>query len=381
MRSRKLKVLFGGLALLLAVLACGVPAPSTPTVTVPPVTATPTVPTLPVATSPSIQSLDMLDANNGWGVGANAVYRTADGGATWFDATPSAGISSAPRGFFFLNPATGWVVLSVTDPTNGTLYHTTDGGVTWTSASVPFSGGSLSFTDPSNGWDLVGLNAGMSHEAVAVFRTSDGGSTWTQVFVDDPTVSGSSDTLPLVGDKNGITALDANHAWVTGAQPSNDFIYDYITTDGGTTWVHQNVVVPTGYTGAMTSAFPPTFFGATEAVLPVQLFADTNGTDFYLSHDGGATWATSTPLAQGGFIAVGSQTDFFVWDGGTTLNVSHDAGTTWSTVTPNVNLMDKMGYFQFIGSSTGWALTSDSSDHHMLYKTTDGGVTWNVLIP
>jgi photosystem II stability/assembly factor-like uncharacterized protein len=222
----------------------------------------------------------------------------------------------------------------------------------------------------------------MSHEAVAVFTTGDGGNTWSRVFIDDPTVTGSSDTLPLVGDKNGITALDASHAWVTGAQPSSNFVYIYVSQDGGHTWTHQNVAIPSGYAGAMTSAFPPTFFGSSAGVLPVLLMANNSGVVFYNSHDAGQTWTASQPVAQGGrYISVASMADFFVWVGGTTLNVSHDSGSTWSVVSPNIDVRDTLASFQFVDANTGWALTVDASNHHSLYKTTDGGATWTALIP
>jgi photosystem II stability/assembly factor-like uncharacterized protein len=376
----KYKILVGGLVVLMAVLACGTVPTVTPTVPVIMDTATPTVPPLQIFASPSIQFLDMLDVNKGWALTDAAVVRTQDGGATWYNVTP-ARLYGAPTSSFFLDANTGWVTISGADPTNGTLYHTTDGGVTWTSTPVPFGGGFIKFVDPMLGWQLVGLGAGMSHEAVAVFRTSDGGTTWSQVFIDDPSVSGSSDSLPLVGDKNGITALDANHGWVTGAQPSDDFIYIYMTQDGGTTWSHQNLTMPAGYSGAMTSADLPVFFGTNEAVLPVLLFATNNSTDFYVSHDGGQTWTATTPVAQGGFLAVASPTDFFVWDGSAPLNVSNDAGASWSTVTPNVNIKDNMVSMQFVNATTGWALTSDSSSHRTLYKTTDGGKTWATILP
>ena len=409
MHTYKFKILVGGLVVLLAMLACGpatiltptptalpatdtaspvpatltpspLPPTATPTVQPVPPTATPTVQPLPVVSSPAIQFLDMLGVNNGWAMTDTAVVRTTDGGSTWYNATP-AGLSSAPTSSFFLNASTGWVAVMGADPTSGTLYHTTDGGVTWTSVAVPFGGGTIKFVDRLHGWELIGLSAGMSHEAVAVFRTGDGGKTWNRVFIDDPNVSGSSDSLPLVGDKNGITALNVNHGWVTGAQPSSDFIYVYITQDGGTTWAHQNLTIPTGYSGGMTSADLPVFFGTRDAVLPVLLFANTNGTDFYVSHDGGQIWTATTPVAQGGFLAVASATDFFVWDGSAPLNVSHNAGASWSTVTPNITIKDTMVSMQFVNATTGWALTSDASSHRMLYKTTDGGVTWNVLIP
>jgi photosystem II stability/assembly factor-like uncharacterized protein len=413
MRSIQFKILLGGLAVLLAVLACStaslaiptipaatdtaspVPATAAPTIpataapTIPattdtaspvPATATPTIPLLPVASSPSIQSLYMLDVNNGWALTDTGVVRTSDGGTTWYDATP-AGLNGAPANPFFLDATTGWLAAGTGNPTTGTLYHTNDGGATWTSTTVPFGGGSINFIDPMHGWELVGLSAGMSHEAVAIFRTNDGGVTWSQVFINDPSVSGSTASLPLVGDKNGIIALDNNHAWVTGSQPSSDFIYIYASQDGGTTWAHQNLAIPSVYSGAMTGASLPVFFGSSDAVLPVLLFANNNGTDFFVSHDGGQTWSASAPVAQGGFLAVASATDFFVWDGNAPLNVSHDAGVSWSTVTPNVNIKDNMVSMQFVNATTGWALTSDANNHRMLYKTMDGGANWTVLIP
>ena len=221
----------------------------------------------------------------------------------------------------------------------------------------------------------------MSHESVAVFRSDDGGQSWTRVFINEPGAPGASDSLPLVGDKNGITALDVNHAWVTGAQPTDDFMYVYMTQDGGTTWTHQDLTIPNGYSPSQTSASLPYFFGANQAVLPALLFSNSNGAEFYVSQDGGQTWTATTPVPQGGFLAVGSASDFFVWDGGTPLNVSHDAGATWSTLTPNINIKDNMISLQFVNATTGWALTGDASNHTVLYHTTDGGLTWNSLNP
>jgi photosystem II stability/assembly factor-like uncharacterized protein len=408
MRSFPLKILFSSLPVLLALAACSVVSPAMPTLaTLPPVPAAtetasqipatvtaivpaatesapatllPTAGSLAVSASPSIQSLDMLDANNGWALTDTGVVRTADGGATWYNVTPG-GLNGAPASPCFLNATTAWLVAMGTDPSTGSLYHTTDGGASWTSTAVPFGGGSLKFIDPMNGWELVGLSAGMSHEAVAIFRTSDGGTTWSKVFTNDPGVSGSSDSLPLVGDKNGMTVLDSQHAWVTGAQPSDNFIYIYISVDGGTTWAHQDLAIPAAFSGAMTGPSLPIFFGTSQAVLPVLLFANNNGAVFYVSQDGGQSWTASTPVSQGGFLAVASATDFFIWDGSAPLNVSHDAGASWSAVTPNINIKDSMASLQFVNASTGWVTTSDASNHRRLYKTTDGGSTWTVLIP
>ena len=418
MRSSQFKILLGGVAVLLSILACStgstamptiatlppastgaagsgtasplpetavptvaaVPAGPTNTATPPPVTAAPGLPALPAAASPSIQSLVMLDLNNGWALTDTGVVRTVDGGTTWFNATPP-GLNGAPASPFFLNAGTAWLAAGTGDPTTGTLYHTTDGGASWSTTTVPFGGGSLDFIDAMNGWEMVGLSAGMSHEAVAIFRSSDAGVTWSRVFIDDPSVAGSTDSLPLVGDKNGILALDNNHTWVTGSQPSNDFIYVYASQDGGTSWAHQELAIPPAFSGAMTGADLPVFFGSSEGVLPVLLFANNNGADFYVSHDGGQSWSATTPVGQGGFLSAASPKDFFVWDGSAPFSASHDAGASWTTVTPNINIQDNLVSMQFINASTGWALTSDANSHRMLYKSVDGGATWTVLIP
>jgi photosystem II stability/assembly factor-like uncharacterized protein len=334
---------------------------------------------LPVAASPSIRSLFMLGLYDGWALTDTDVLRTQDGGDSWYKATP-ASLNGAPVAPCFWTPATAWLAAMGADPTTGTLYHTEDGGGTWTSTTVPFGGGSIIFDDNNDGWELIGLSAGMSHEAVAIYRTSDGGATWSRVFTDDPSIPGSSDSLPLVGDKNGITAINNRHAWVTGAQPSPDFIYVYATLDGGKTWTHQDLSIPAAYKGAMTSPSQPVFLSGIDAVLPVLLFANTNGSVFYVSHDGGRSWSATTPVPQGGFLAVASPTDFYVWDGSAPLFASHDAGVTWSTITPNINIKDSMASMQFVGY-TGWALTADANGHRTLYRTDDGGVTWTVLIP
>lgn len=381
----------------LMILACNLQAASVPTATSEALSPTVSVATAMAAPSPTppppmvphpeVVSLDMLDQANGWAIGDKNVLRTSDGGASWYNVTPpgvSALVSTQgePAACYFLDPQTGWVDVPGADPTtSGTFYRTTDGGATWASSAVPFGSGWIKFLDPRVGWDLTGLSSSMSGHAVAVFTTADGGVTWSRVFVNDPTIAGHTNTLPLSGYKNGITALDNRRAWVTGSEEVSDFAYLYDSQDGGHTWKRQNLALPSAYAGGAISTSVPSFFGTAEGVLPVVMMAETNGVVFYVSHDAGQTWTASHPVPEGGFVSVASAADFFVWDGSRSLNVSHDAGATWSVLTANVDLKSTLQFIQFVDAKTGWALTQDPNSHHSLYKTINGGATWRALLP
>jgi photosystem II stability/assembly factor-like uncharacterized protein len=323
----------------------------------------------------------MLDEMNGWATGGAYILRTEDGGVTWLNATP---VGLASVGFatsFFMNAATAWFVLPSADYTTGTLYHTTDGGLTWTSNAAPFSGGSLQFMDAQSGWILAALGAGAGSEAVAVFQSTDAGATWNQVYVNDPTVPGSSDSLPLSGQKSGMTFLDAAHGWVTGSVPMDSYVYLFSTQDGGRNWAHQEVGLPAGFETAMTSADAPRFFTSADGIFHAGLYAALSASVFYLTQDGGATWTPTFPVNMVGCYAIANLQDVWVWDGGPAMLVSHDSGTTWNLVNTNINVTDTLMTIDFVNASTGWALTSDASSHYSLYKTIDGGATWTTLIP
>jgi photosystem II stability/assembly factor-like uncharacterized protein len=323
----------------------------------------------------------MLDANNGWAISDVHVLRTVDGGVTWLNATPS-GLSTVGNvAAFFADAANAWVVTPSGDNTIGKLYRTQDGGANWSSVSVPFAGGDLKFIDLNNGFVLASLGAGAGSEAVAVFQTSDGGATWVRNYINEPNVSGADNSLPLSGDKSGMTFRDASHGWVSGQTPVEDYIYFYASSDGGHTWAQQNVVLPP-VQHVMMGAYAPIFFDQNNASLPVTVIADTNSTVFFVTQDSGNTWTPTSFVPVLGRYSLVSAKDAFVWDGGTLLYVSHDGMLNWTQVHPNVNnLADSLSQLQFIDSNTGWALSMDANSHSSLYKTTDGGATWTAILP
>jgi len=108
-------------------------------------------------------------------------------------------------------------------------------------------------------------------------------------------------------------------------------------------------------------------------------------TAVYSTQDGGQTWQANTNVLENvsSITFISSQDAFAVC--GTSLCITHDGAHTWQTLTSNLNfgISDSREYveqFSFITHSIGWALTVYNG-LHALWKTTDGGLTWEELKP
>lgn len=359
-----------------------IPRPVTPGPTIEPPTPTPVVLTGPVVTTPGLTVIRMLDAQNGWGISDTAVLRTADGGLTWHDASPE---SPGQLGYLvassFLDLEHGWILVpDATDMLKGTLLSTADGGKSWNQVAVPFGGGDLHFLDPRHGWMMASLGAGAGSMGVAVFQTEDGGATWKQTFINDPNQPNAGDSLPLGGLKDGLSPIDMQEAWIGGVIYTPGTIYLYQTKDGGATWAQVPIKAPDGYDQAEFETRGPVFPSVNTAYLPVTI-SSQNGVilAIYDSGDGGATWElTPTMIPQGGSLDMVSTKDGFAWNG-TDFYVTHDGAASWTTVAPDVAFTDSFSGMDFVDATTGFVVTSDASGGRGLYKTSDGGTTWNVL--
>jgi len=327
----------------------------------------------------SIHRIQMFDLQTGWGANETALYRTTDGGQNWIAATPAAlSGQNAPIEPFFFSAQTNWVtIVDAQNQDQGTLYRTTDAGQTWQTSPVPFSMGSAQLlADGQHGFFLAGRGVAAGSEAVDLFATADGGATWTLVYHLDPAKPDDPNGILFGGIKNGPEFADPQHGWIGGFEPAEAFSYLYSTADGGKTWKQVNLTIPAGLEHSQMSVQAPHFFDPQNGILAVVFFEQTASLVFYTTQDGGATWTPGAPVPSNGLISIPTPTDIKVWGDGPFYS-SADAGKSWQSLTPNPNISQTIAGLDFVDAQNGWSISADANGVYRLYRTRDGGATWN----
>jgi photosystem II stability/assembly factor-like uncharacterized protein len=347
-------------------------------------TPLPEVSSAPLIEAPSIINIEMLDEVNGWALTDENIVRTDDGGVTWYDVTPAkfadAGYMVFPE-FFDANIA--WVQFTdmTAYPNGGTLHHTTDGGLTWESFPTPFSGGVFHFIDEQNGWIMADLGVGAGSMAVSIFQTSDSGRTWNRTYTNDPNLEGAGESLPLGGIKNIMIPLNEQTLWVGGVVYAPGTVYLFRSDDGGKTWAQVELTLPEGAGESELGVEDLRFISRTQGILKLRIASTSSRVVLYTTGDGGDTWSPlSTTFEGGGILDVPSAEEMIFYTADQ-FHVTTDAGRTFNTLTPDVKFGDTVIDMSFADSKIGWIVTADLNNERALYKTTDGGSTWTVLVP
>jgi photosystem II stability/assembly factor-like uncharacterized protein len=385
---------------LLALTSCAAPSPLRTARATPLVTAgsTPTAsPSIParLGRPAHLYSLHMFGADQGIAVDLQGrLLRTLDGGRHWTLAMPAGVLRVGPFAVMANAPGqTVWTVATVRWSTNGrtpgtALLTTADAGRSFQQRALPrlLAQGAVpppTFIDAQHGWLLVGLGAAAGSEAVAIYQTVDGGQTWANVATSASpgTATAAAGAIPFSGDKVGLAFRDAMTGWLAGE--SGDYPWLSRTLDGGRTWQPQPIEAPIGAGGDRQrqpgAIGPPQFFDRQDGVLPAYWGYGV----VLVTHDGGASWISTTPLPAAPHPPLWAFLDARHWwaSEGAALSITTDGGVHWRQAAPN-GALTGLDQLQFVTPDLGWAVLSAAPGRPAtVLQTTDGGDTWVDLQP
>ncbi len=395
---KKLKILFLILFTLVGLTAC-LPQPTPPPLTPSPTpvliasspqpTSRPTntpIPPLNSPNGPPLRTLEMFAGGNGWGLIYNSLLLTHDGGVSWFSVPFTQGTSvdsliNASTQVFYQDVNTLYTVVPAQDGISGLLYSTQNGGGTWQVNPVPFLHGQLLFVDHTGYFlEMTRVNAG--NMIIALFTSKDNGLTWNRVYPGPN--SEPSNSVPLEGQKTGISFLNSDIGWLGLASiPKKAEIYR--TQDGGNSWAIQEIPAPQNITSLKVSSLPPIFFvgNQTDGLLPVDYTSiDTGDRNrvFYTSMDSGENWSPGDSVIDGAAYTFLDLQTGWTW-GKRGLYFTNDGAKNWQLLPVAFSSSEHATSIRFIDRTTGWLLTTDAKNRVRIYNTQDGGNTWTAVNP
>ncbi|MBA4318026.1 MAG: hypothetical protein C0412_06475 [Flavobacterium sp.] len=271
---------------------------------------------------------------------SNSIIKSSDGGVTWISMSiPNSTVNKS----CFVTSLIGHAACN-----NGTMLKTVDGGINWYSTQS-------SNVIPSNLFTVYFINQNIgfyTKEHGDMYKTIDGGETWTKV-------NGIGDAIYA------FSFVNENVGYVTG-----DSGVLFKTIDGGNTWQWAGFQDGRYYGTAM--------FGIHFLDNNVGFATGARGR-IIKTTDGGITWTqNATTYNDINHLQFIDKNIGYAQVGNNFIKTT-DEGKNWSPIgTPNHYSYCSNFYFvnTNIGYSIGGGTTSISGD---VFKTTDGGITWNKL--
>lgn len=285
--------------------------------------------------------ITFVDLTNGWSArGTDGLYRTTNGGQSWFSVTPQVVANKAHfRSIGFASPTRGWAGNlgpgsydgNVTD--TNMLYETFNGGNTWSVVPAINNSGMAGFC-AMHIPDLQHIyGVGRVRGPAYFVKSVDGGSTW---FTTNLTAAG------IMGGLMDVFFMNTNLGFAVGMDTNSYYSPPYFasiarTTNGGLNWqVVASAHVTNSYFWKM--SWPTTNIG----YVSLQQNSSYSSFVFYKTTDGGQTWVSNgIPLA-----TFGSPTSF------------------------------ELQGIGFVSTNEGWLGGGSVAAPFNMIHTLDGGLTW-----
>ncbi|MEO6174339.1 MAG: YCF48-related protein [Flavobacterium circumlabens] len=271
---------------------------------------------------------------------SNSIIKSLDGGSTWISLNiPSVTVNKT----FFTTSLIGHAACN-----NGTMLKTIDGGVNWYSTMT-------SNSTPSNFFTVYFINQNVgfaTREHHDLYKTTDGGETWTEI----PTISDAIYTFSFLNENVGYAAGD--HGVI------------FKTTDGGLTWDWAGFQIGRIYN---TSIYGIHFVDDNIG------FATGARGRIIKTTDGGKTWTENSPTYNdiNNLQFLTNETGFA--QSGNSFFKTTDSGKSWNSVgSIDYDRYSYIATFKFLNENLGYAVSGGTYGGYV-FKTLDGGVTWNAL--
>jgi len=239
------------------------------------------------------------------------------------------------------------------------INRTVDGGTTWVLTLGPFLAAE-DISDVVCDEDRI-IIADMTDNAAAppqiAYSANIAVPVWTLVAMPAPAVNGGLEDL---------FKLDTRHLWACGNTG-----YIYFCDDWGLTWATQDAGVASGGNGLnaimMVNEFVGYAVGAADTVVKTV--------------DGGGTWAAATATGSGAALnTVYAINEDIVYAGSANgqLRVSFDGAVTWAQVRFQGDGVGNVRWVEFYDQEFGYMIHDDATPDGLLFRSTDGGATWEV---
>ncbi len=295
-------------------------------------------------------SPDFASDGIGFATTGGGGFRTDDGGESWrwLGDWDGLGWFLGPIAVAPDFPSSGHIMAGASYYSDA-LYLSVDGGQTWTRDDTPSASSDIAYS-PNFAVDQTAFTAGYG-----LFKTDNAGLTWTEIL------TGAIRSLAVSPDFAADNTLMAG-GW-------GDF---YLSTDGGSSWITRTVAAEVSYIQAL--AVSPQF-GADGII-----FAGANS-GLYWSADGGLSWALVDGFGETAILSLAISPN---WPADPTLLIGTSAGVyRLAASNPPGGKQFTQGFapltVESLTLSANEQLLLAGTMYHGLYGSQDAGQTWQPL--